>query len=135
MSIKIVVASHGNFAKELLNVSKMLMGESENIDVFGLQEGDSMQDYLSDIQNVVKDANTQNPVLILVDLYGGTPFNVCNALSTQNENIKVIYGANVPVLIEALTQRDEMEIEELVSYLEGIFPSALGLMKNGGMKK
>ena len=126
--IKVVLASHGDLAKEMLNASVILVGESPEVYAFGLQQGESVEEFLGEIRPMTEGITEENQLVFLCDLYGGTPFNVCNVLSMNNSNIALIYGANLPILLEILLSRSGLDLKELTHNLTVKIPESIGVL-------
>ena len=88
--MKLVIASHGNFANELLKSAEMIYGDMSDVPAVSLMPGMSFEE-------VTKKAGKDT--LVLVDLFGGTPSNVFSAL-TRTFGHQVVTGLNLPMLIE-----------------------------------
>lgn len=129
--IKIVMTSHGGMAQGMMQSVKMLMGAQDNLDfvTFGEEMGADELDEL--IGEKITDTSLDNQYLILCDIKGGTPFNVVSRYSFKNDNVAVIYGMNLPVLVEAIvrSQSSEVSLKELTSYLEQQSGSTIGLSR------
>lgn len=110
MKNSIFLCSHGNFAKECVRSAKMIMGEVEGIHTFSLMENQTIEDYIQTIEEAIKQSDA--PILILVDLFGGTPFNACFMLS-KKYNIKIVTGFNLGMFIELAIQKENYEMDEL----------------------
>lgn len=129
--IKIVMTSHGGMAQGMMQSVKMLMGEQDNLDfvTFGEEMGADELDEL--IGEKITDTSLDNQYLILCDIKGGTPFNVVSRYSFKNDNVAVIYGMNLPILVEAIvrSQSSEVSLQELTAYLEQQSGSTIGLSR------
>ncbi|MGL6219456.1 MAG: PTS sugar transporter subunit IIA [Lacrimispora sphenoides] len=129
--IKILMTSHGGMAQGMMQSVKMLMGEQDNLDfvTFGEEMGADELDEL--IGEKITDTSLDNQYLILCDIKGGTPFNVVSRYSFKNDNVAVIYGMNLPILVEAIvrSQSSEVSLQELTSYLEQQSGSTIGLSR------
>jgi len=129
--IKIVMTSHGGMAQGMMQSVKMLMGAQDNLDfvTFGEEMGADELDEL--IGEKITDTSLDNQYLILCDIKGGTPFNVVSRYSFKNDNVAVIYGMNLPVLVEAIVRRQgsEVSLKEVTSYLEQQSGSTIGLSR------
>lgn len=129
--IKIVMTSHGGMAQGMMQSVKMLMGEQDNLDfvTFGEEMGADELDEL--IGEKITDTSLDNQYLILCDIKGGTPFNVVSKYSFKNDNVAVIYGMNLPILVEAIvrSQSSEVSLQELTAYLEQQSGSTIGLSR------
>lgn len=104
--LSIVVLNHGKFGEELISTAKMIMGEIENICAVSLLSGMSIEDFYAIVEEVIS-SNTGETV-ILTDLYGGTPCNVAMMLQRKSD-VKVLCGVNLPMLIELVNSRDDIE--------------------------
>lgn len=127
--IHILITSHGGMAQGMMESVKMLMGVQENLDyvTFGEDMGSDELDEL--YADKIKDVSDQNQYLILCDIKGGTPFNVVSRYSFKNDNVAVIYGMNLPLLVEAIVQcgNEELTLQELAGYLQQQSAGTIGL--------
>ena len=102
--MKILLVSHGSFSKGLFETIEMIFGEQKDISYFGLYPQDSVEKIEGEIEAAVKAAvDSREEVLVLSDLYFGSPFNATVRLM-QNYNIYHVTGISVPLLLEAITQ-------------------------------
>lgn len=95
----LVVASHGGLAAALLDAAAMICGPAAQATAVGLDPSDSPEAYRDRLMAAV---NPDRPTLILIDLFGGTPQNVAIA-ATRSGDVRCIAGANLGLVIEALT--------------------------------
>lgn len=129
--IKIVMTSHGGMAQGMMQSVKMLMGEQDNLDFVTFDEEMGADELDELIGEKITDTSLDNQYLILCDIKGGTPFNVVSRYSFKNENVAVIYGMNLPILVEAIvrSQSSEVSLQELTAYLEQQSGSTIGLSR------
>lgn len=107
--VGIILASHGEFAKGILQSATMIVGEQENVEAVVLQPSEGPDDIRKKIEDAAASFNTEE-ILVLADLWGGTPFNQASGLYEQNKDQwAIVAGLNLPMLIEALTARYSME--------------------------
>ncbi|WP_027938445.1 PTS sugar transporter subunit IIA [Anaeroarcus burkinensis] len=111
--IGVIVASHGGLCGELLKTSEMILGPTVQTGVAPLAAGTSLSDYAAALRQAVDEVKQKAGVLVLVDLAGGTPCNVAAVLAAQSEEIKVVTGVNLPMLLEVLSRREGLSLEEL----------------------
>ncbi|MDR1696439.1 MAG: PTS sugar transporter subunit IIA [Endomicrobium sp.] len=99
--IKIVIAAHGELAKELVNSAEMIAGKQPNLYAVNRGANDSLSQMQERIDSLLKSINEDDGVLILVDMIGGTPCNasapMCRAFNTE-----VVAGVNLPMVLSAL---------------------------------
>ncbi len=110
--IGLLVVAHGDLAQGLVGAATEILGEQERltalrIDPQGPQPGDQLR-------KVTGQLDSGSGVLALTDLFGGTPANVALAVSA-NLNLEVVTGANLPMLLRALSRRSDMELHDLAT--------------------
>ncbi|EHI70625.1 PTS sugar transporter subunit IIA domain-containing protein [Streptococcus ictaluri] len=112
--ISIIVVGHGHFASGILTSLELIAGKQEQvtaIDFTAKMSSADVQDQL------VKNLSNSGQQLVLCDLLGGTPFKVASTLMTQldNENMNVLSGLNLTMLIEAIFSRQQAKsLDQLV---------------------
>jgi PTS system mannose-specific IIA component len=109
----IVVATHGEFGKELVATLQMILGESEGIRSISLLSSESLESFKAKMEETLKKVDPKNHgALVLVDMIGGTPFNVA-LLTAQTHKLQIVTGVNLPMLIKVATSQDEKNLENL----------------------
>lgn len=106
--VGIIVATHGELANGLLHASNMIFGEQENFAVCSLTPEKSPESFKEQILQAVSSFENKDEVLVLVDLWSGTPFNQVNALLDEHPNWGLVAGANLPMLFEAFEAREDV---------------------------
>ena len=103
--VGIILASHGHFAEGIQESAQMIFGEQENFETAILLPSMGPDDLKSDIEAAI-DKIDSDQILFLVDLWGGTPFNqASNILEGHEDNWAIVAGMNLPMVIEALSER------------------------------
>ncbi|WP_159237309.1 PTS sugar transporter subunit IIA [Raoultella terrigena] len=120
----ILVISHGGFGRELVKSCEMILGKMDNVYCFSLEPGMAPEQLMDDISELLSTAPEN--IIIFTDIYAGTPSNVA-AIFAKLRGYPVICGMNLPMLIEAEMQREEMTLSELVSR---IIEAGNGSIKN-----
>jgi len=111
--IGIVLISHGNFAEGLLDAAEMITGEAEKIACIGLQPMDDVDQLVDRIQDAVDQVNDGDGVLLLVDLFGASPFNAGGRLFLEKkDHLELVTGMNLPMLVELLVAREELNLDD-----------------------
>lgn len=95
-NLNIVIGTHGRFGDELVKSAEMIVGKMENVISVSLLPKMSFDDFVHEVDSVL--GSIEGTVLVLVDLYGGTPCNVFTAL-TKKYDYNVVTGVNLPMLI------------------------------------
>ena len=125
--VGIILVSHGEFAEGILQSGEMIFGEQENVKAITLSPSEGPEDVKAKMKDAVTSFDDQNEVLLLVDLWGGTPFNQANTLFEEHkEKWAIVSGMNLPMVIEAyasrlsMTSAQEIATHILTSAREGI---------------
>ncbi len=112
--INLIVATHGKMSEETVNLTKMVLGESEQLDFVTFLPGEGPEDLIEKYKNIISKYKSEG-TLFLVDLFGGSPYNAACRIVAETENTDVITGVNVPMLLEVLDAREETnKVSELV---------------------
>ena len=110
--IGLIVAAHGEMSNGLIETSKMIVGHAENIMPVDLVEGEGPESLRQKLQKAIESLDSGEGVMILLDLYGGTPSNV-SALLARELNIEAVSGVNLPMLLEVIIKRKTQSLREL----------------------
>ena len=113
MTTGILIITHCQLGKELINAAELILGNINNISYVSIMDTTANEDILKSIEEKVKNfTNKNNNVLILTDMFGGTPSNLSLSF-LEKDRIEVVTGVNLPMLIAVVGVRDKMEISEL----------------------
>jgi PTS system mannose-specific IIA component len=107
--IGIVLAAHGPLPTALLASTNMILGELPQVASVSLMPGDSLEGLVDRLQAAVKEVSTGDGVLILLDMFGGTPANAAALLTQQGTDVCAVTGVNLPMLLETFLARMNME--------------------------
>lgn len=107
MSIGIVIASHGEFAAGIKQSGSMIFGEQEKVQVVTFMPSEGPTDLHAKIEAAIATFDAEDEVLVLADLWSGSPFNQASGVMGENpeRKIAIITGLNLPMLIQAYTER------------------------------
>ncbi len=137
--IGIVIATHGDFGNSLLGTLRMIMGDDSGVKSATLLSEDSLETFQEKLDKALLDADPADKgALVLVDMLGGTPFNVAVQMA-RRKKIRVITGLNLPMLIKIISHRDASDLEALMNDVqkaarEGIVTTEDLHKKTGGME-
>ncbi|MDH2927396.1 PTS mannose transporter subunit IIAB [Lonepinella koalarum] len=117
MTIAIIIATHGVAANQLLKTTEMLIGEQENVATIDFVPGENAETIIGKYQEKLANELAHcDQVLFLVDTWGGSPFNAANRVANDQDNMNVVTGVNVPMLVETFMARDDNpSLEELTA--------------------
>ncbi|MGR3741323.1 mannose/fructose/sorbose PTS transporter subunit IIA [Companilactobacillus sp. DQM5] len=107
--VGIIIASHGQFAEGIKQSGSMIFGEQEDVQTVTFMPNEGPDDLKAHLEEAVKNLSSDDQVLFLVDLWGGSPFNQSNGLFEEHkDNWAIVTGLNLPMLIEAYSARMSM---------------------------
>ena len=115
----VLLITHGDFADGIKNSTELIVGKSEKFSTLGLYHGDSIDDFNKKVLDKIIELDDGNGVLVFSDLYCATPFNstAINNKELKDYNYRSVSGVNLPMLIEALIGRDNMNLSELTEHV------------------
>lgn len=112
--IGMVLVTHGRLAEEFIAATEHVVGPQEGIQAVSIGPDDDMEQRRDDIVKAVEDVETGNGVILLTDMFGGTPSNLAISL-LDRANVEVIAGINLPMLIKLVKIRRDGELAEAVT--------------------
>ncbi len=112
--IGLVLVTHGQLAKEFLVAMEHVVGPQKAIEPICIGPDDDMETRRADIAAAVARVDDGSGVILLTDLFGGTPSNLAISLLKAGE-VEVIAGVNLPMLIRLESARKSMKIVDAVS--------------------
>jgi PTS system mannose-specific IIA component len=112
--IGLILVTHGALAIEFVYAMEHVVGRQEAVATICIAPHDDMERRRKDIADAVKKVDSGNGVIILTDLFGGTPSNLAISLMRAGE-IEVIAGINLPMLIRLAGARKTMDVTGAVA--------------------
>lgn len=116
---KIIVFTHGDLARSLKETAELISGPNELVEYYGVPLGCDTGAVLSQVSDSISEAVAYGTgVLVLTDLFSGTPFNLLMTL-VSDYKFSQITGVNLPILLEAISLQSEAELpmENVVRHL------------------
>jgi PTS system mannose-specific IIA component len=111
--IGMVLVTHGALAVEFKSALEHVVGPQEQCHTIAIGPEDDMEERRNDILAAVDDADTGQGVIILTDMFGGTPSNLAISVM-QNREVEVIAGVNLPMLVKLARVRTDQTIKDAV---------------------
>ena len=104
--IGLVLVTHGDLASAFISALEYVTGPQQNIQAICIQPQDDMEKHRSNILQAIENVDKGVGVILLTDLFGGTPSNL--AISTLGvKPIEVIAGINLPMLVKLVSLREK----------------------------
>jgi mannose PTS system EIIA component len=111
--IGLVLVTHGHLADEFRAALEHVVGPQQQIATVSIGPEDDMEQRRQEIIEAVSAVDTGSGVVLLTDMFGGTPSNL--AISVMNgANVEVVAGINLPMLIKLVSVRDSTNLEQAV---------------------
>lgn len=107
--IGIIIVTHGALAREFLSVAEHVVGKQQHVVSIGIEPEDDIERRRQDILAAVEQVNKGAGVVILTDMFGGTPSNLAISVM-QPGSVEVIAGINVPMLIKLISVRASLPL-------------------------
>ncbi|WP_027370143.1 PTS sugar transporter subunit IIA [Desulfovermiculus halophilus] len=130
--IGILIVTHLGFGHKLLETAEGIVGKQEGCLALSLDAGHDMETVLGDIKQGLKDLDSGDGVLVLTDMFGGTPSNVSLSLLGSGK-LEVITGANLPMLLKIFNLRGTTSLPDLA--LEAKSAGRQGILVAGEVLK
>lgn len=116
--IGIVIAAHGELGSALVDTARLIVGDTHPLGVVNLDPTMNLESMVEQLREAVEDSISGDGALLLLDLFGGTPCNAA-ALLMQDLPCLAITGINLPMLLEVVMQRENVQsLEELAELAE-----------------
>jgi mannose PTS system EIIA component len=112
--IGLVLVTHGRLAIEFVTAMEHVVGPQTDVESVCIGPEDDMEARRTDIATAIAKVNTGNGVIVLTDLFGGTPSNLAISLMETGQ-IEVIAGINLPMLIRLESARRRMNVVDAVA--------------------
>lgn len=116
--IAVIIGTHGIFSEEILKSAEMIFGVQENVGSVTFQPGEGIDALVEKYNSLIEKMNSTDGVLFMVDLFGGSPFNAASIIAMKHENMEIVTGVNLPMILEVLGSRDFSSVSELLSIAE-----------------
>lgn len=112
--IGLVLVTHGRLAEEFVTAMVHVVGPQERVATISIGPDDDMEERRADIAAAIETVDVGRGVIVLTDLFGGTPSNLAISLMRRG-HVEVIAGMNLPMLIRLGSARKSMKVVEAVA--------------------
>ena len=125
--IGIVIVTHCQLGEALIEAAEFIIGERPgSLESVSIDLSENAEKLRNKISQGIKKVEGQEGVLILTDMFGGTPSNLSYSFLEEGR-IEVLSGVNLPVLIQAASMREKMKLDQLASNLESFGKKSISL--------
>jgi len=112
-----VIVSHGQVANELLAAAEAVVGDLSHITAVSIGWHDDVEMAKAEIERAIAIVSTGRGVLLLTDMFGGTPTNIAAMFLSENE-VEIVTGVNLPMVIKLASVNKELSLHELAKEVE-----------------
>jgi PTS system mannose-specific IIA component len=112
--IGLVLVTHGRLASEFITAMEHVVGPQEQVEAIAIGPDDDMEARRADIAKAIAKVEVGKGVILLTDLFGGTPSNLAISL-LERGRVEVIAGINLPMLIRLASARKTMKVIDAVA--------------------
>ena len=113
-----VVVSHGQVANELVAAAEAVVGNLSHITAVSIGWHDDVEMAKAEIERAIAQVDQGSGVLVLTDMFGGTPTNISAMFLKENE-VEIVTGVNLPMVIKLASNNKDISLLELAKEVEG----------------
>lgn len=125
--IGILIVTHRQLGDALIDCVEFILGEKPKaMEAISIDLRENAADLRSKIEKSIKTLDSGQGVLILTDMFGGTPSNLSYAFLEEGR-IEVLSGVNLPIVFKAVSLRESKELTDLVQFLENFGKKSISL--------
>ncbi len=116
--IGIVIATHGGLGQALLDTAEFILGRKpEAANFVSINIDEDPEQLRNRIARGIKEVNRRDGVLVMTDMFGGTPSNICYSF-LEDGKVEVISGVNLPMLLRTIGSRENRDLASLALEME-----------------
>ena len=117
MKIGVVIVTHYRLGEEFLQALRLIVPEAPEFRAVSIDPSQSVEEMRGDISVALKAADSGDGVLVLTDMFGGTPSNISLSFLDEHQ-VEVVTGLNLPMLIKLATMAEPESLEELAAFIK-----------------
>lgn len=114
--IGVLITTHGNLGSEFMKVAEMIKGTLKNVTHISMDQTKGMEELKKEITAAIRKLDQGQGVLILTDLFGGTPSNLSLSLLKEGR-VEVVTGINLPMLLKLTDIREKMSLQDFAMHI------------------
>jgi len=107
-----VIVTHGQLANELVSAAEMIVGELNHVTAVSIGWHDDVEVAREEIERAVHRVDAGSGVLLLTDMFGGTPTNIAASFLASTQ-VEIVTGVNLPMVIKLATQESDETLPDL----------------------
>jgi mannose PTS system EIIA component len=107
-----LVVTHGHLAQELVAAAEMIVGDISHIQAVSIGWHDDVNDARKEIEKKISEVDRGSGILLLTDMFGGTPSNIAFAFHEPGK-VDIVTGVNLPMIIKIAHQKENEDLDSL----------------------
>jgi mannose PTS system EIIA component len=127
--IGLLIVTHCDLGKEFLNAAEFIVGRLEGVEVISITQSSDSEKIRKMIEEKIKMLDKGKGVLILTDMFGGTPSNLSLSF-LKDDRVEVLTGVNLPMVIAIAQNRSRMSLSELAEMAQEAGRMSISLAGN-----
>lgn len=127
--IGLLIVTHCDLGKEFLNAAEFIVGRIEGVEVVSITQTSDCEEIRKTIEEKISILNNGKGVLILTDMFGGTPSNLSLSF-LKEEMVEVITGVNLPMVIAIAQNRSDVDLSQLAEKAQEAGKMSISLAGN-----
>ena len=116
MSVGVVIVAHHHLGEEFLKALRLIIPDAPEFHAVAIVPGQPVEEMKAAIGGALKAADAGDGVLVLTDMFGGTPSNISLSF-LDDRRLEVVTGLNLPMLIKLATLQEEKSLTDLDMYI------------------
>jgi PTS system mannose-specific IIA component len=112
-----VVVSHGQVANELLSAAETVVGDISHVTAVSIGWHDDVEMAKDQVERAIKSVSQGSGVLVMTDMFGGTPTNIA-AMFLKDGEVEMVTGVNLPMVVKLAANNKDISLSELARDVE-----------------
>ena len=114
--IGVLITTHGNLGNELIQAAETIKGPLKNVLHVSVDQTKSVEQINKEMSSAIKKLDQGQGVLIMTDLFGGTPSNISLSFLKEGK-IEVVTGVNLPMMLKLSDIKEDMNLRDFASFI------------------
>ncbi|MBT8489618.1 MAG: PTS sugar transporter subunit IIA [Deltaproteobacteria bacterium] len=114
--VGVIVITHGNLGSELIKATELIKGDLKGALAISVDAAKGVDNLKKEITTAIKKVDSGNGVLILTDLFGGTPSNISLSFLKEHK-VEVVTGVNLPMMLKISERQEDMNLGEFADFI------------------
>lgn len=114
--VGVIVITHGNLGSELIKATELIKGDLKGAHAISVDAAKGVENLKKEITTAIKKVDSGHGVLILTDLFGGTPSNISLSFLKEHK-VEVVTGVNLPMMLKISERQEDMNLGDFAAFI------------------